>query len=298
MFTFLFFLLQTLRASVYTIEGNREIEEWAERQASLLIKEESDDIETIIKYVKDKILYVETFSIEPTTRMLKLQEFLQNSSSKLNRIESNNIIKKFFSGPTTLIELSQVGSKILEKEKDTDKEKRRNSNGEIVKNITKPKKDENFFINGLNSDSTVDIENKNEIKNYDDNDINNDSDSDDDEMYDDADADYDEADEATRENCHGQVHHNENENQNAIEVGNQNEEENKINYEEKTSPHLYISEFESISIPQLLPPLSNCSSPRDIEKDKDNNTPNKKPSPRSRLPPSMPLIAARESNLY
>ena len=111
---------------------NIEIEKWAGGQASFLIKEESDDIETIIKYIKDKVLYVETLSIDPQTRMLKLLELIQNFQSKLNRTESNNIIKKFFSGPTILMESSQAGSRFLEKDKDVDKDKRRNSNGESL----------------------------------------------------------------------------------------------------------------------------------------------------------------------
>ena len=83
-----------------------------------MIKAETEEIETIIRYIKEKITVVELTINDPNLRLQKLQEYILNPQSGLNRTEGNYIIKKFLSGNN--IELINLNGK------------RRNSHGEVV----------------------------------------------------------------------------------------------------------------------------------------------------------------------
>lgn len=80
---------------------------------------EKEEIEAIIRYIKEKITIIEAIISDPYLRLAKMQEWLKNPLSGLNRTEANSIIKKFFSGHISHNEQLTGG-------------RRRNSLGEVV----------------------------------------------------------------------------------------------------------------------------------------------------------------------
>ena len=84
-----------------------------------MAKAETEEIELVIRYIKEKITLIELTMSDPFLRLAKMQEMLKNPLSGLNRTEANHIIKKFFSGHLSAGETLTGG-------------RRRNSLGEVV----------------------------------------------------------------------------------------------------------------------------------------------------------------------
>ena len=221
-----------------------------------MIKNETEEIETIIQYIKEKISHVELSSSDPHTRILKIQELILNPQSKLNKMESNKIIKKFFSGPSSSSEQNfsdndndinkdMSNDKNIDRNKDKNKNKnrRRNSNGDIIQNNINHRRDKNYVSNNnimnSNKDDNDNENNHDNSNSKDENDNNNNNDD--------------------------------------------NDESDDENY------NFISSEFEERDFSIISPPssISDFNSPRDQTK--------KTPSRRSTFGSTVPLITPRES---